>query len=463
MEDLFSFNQSHSIGIVPSHSYSLRPDRYDGLSSVGCYSLHDCVSFHRMISKGGISNLTLSSISLTDVALECFEKARHEKPLLPLLGTVHPCSGSQTARHLRQDEIKQTTVNSVRGFGLPSGFSLIYNETTTAFRNRWSVAQGNILRNWIVPRYKPSPLPVAAVGDSHAHSTLLPMRFQNIPGSVTANGISNFPNQKTVPSQAFGNTVRRYQWHNGRLGNQESSASSSQQRPTPFGVKPFEMSLRSYAKVNNTVGSIKMNNNHINNPSGITTKPSNESQGTEAVRHTHPGFDFIFVPPPQGYKSQVHSHIVSQRESSGSSLEFGQTPESPVGVLEEDKLLTLIIDSEEDKGSGSHQSSSCSSKRVCLPHPVKRSALLNRPREEIPMARIQLVTKTSRRCFRQFYTPRTTDFSPGSSEESRLIVNPFTGRIVQKDGRLFPAIRSNKSNEDSLITGQIRSPKDRGS
>ncbi|THD27423.1 Tubulin tyrosine ligase [Fasciola hepatica] len=400
------------------------------------------------------------------IVLECFEKARHEKPLLPLLGTVHPCSGSQTARHLRQEEMKQPTVNTVRGFGLPPGFSLLYNETTTAFRTRWSIAQGNILRAWIIPRYKPPALTITTPGDNHSNATLFPMRLQNIPGEgvlniVMENNSSQSP-PKTVPFQAFGNTVRNYQRQNGRLGSQESNSSSPFQKSAPWGSKPFEASLRRYAKITAPVTSTKSNTN--NNATGPVTKQLDGSGILQATNHGNPNSNMIAIRSPQVFKSQLHSLNLPQKESSDSSLEFGKMPESPTGVREEQKLLTLVVDSEEEKDSGSSQSFSGSPKQIHLSCSPKRPSLLNRPREEIPMARIQLVTKTNRRSFRPYCTSRTPIGSPNSSEESRIIVNPFTGRIVAKDnGRLLPTIRSNKNQDGSKSARQLRSPDDRGS
>ncbi|TPP63971.1 Protein polyglycylase TTLL10 [Fasciola gigantica] len=400
------------------------------------------------------------------IVLECFEKARHEKPLLPLLGTVHPCSGSQTARHLRQEEMKQPTVNTVRGFGLPPGFSLLYNETTTAFRTRWSIAQGNILRTWIIPRYKPPALTITTPGDNHSNATLFSMHLQNIPGegvlnTVMENNSSQSP-PKSVPFQAFGNTVRNYQRQNGRLGSQESNSSSPPQKSAPWGGRPFEASLRRYAKITAPVASTKSSTN--NNATGPVTKQLDGSGILQAANHGNPNSNMIAIRSPQVFKSQLHSPILSRKESSDSSVELGKMPESPIGVREEQKLLTLVVDSEEEKDSGSNQSFSGSPKQVQLSYSPKRPSLLNRPREEIPMARIQLVTKTNHRSFRPYCTSRTPIGSPSSSEESRIIVNPFTGRIVSKDnGRLLPTIRSNKNQDCSKSARQIRSPDDRGS
>ncbi|KAF6771793.1 hypothetical protein AHF37_09884 [Paragonimus kellicotti] len=96
------------------------------------------------------------------ISLECFEKARQDKPLLPLTGVPKYLHASQRSnRPLRASlDGSYATGKSepdcrVQGFGLPEGFSLLYNESPAAFRTRWPIAHSNILRGWIVPRYRP--------------------------------------------------------------------------------------------------------------------------------------------------------------------------------------------------------------------------------------------------------------------------------------------------------------------
>ncbi|CAH8563058.1 unnamed protein product [Dicrocoelium dendriticum] len=103
--------------------------------------------------------------SVSAISLECFEKARSGKPLLPLTGVQWgKCAAFQRCRRVVQPDVgadgkKQTSILNTNGrgcVGLPEGFALLYCETDSAFRDRSSLARLNYLRPWITPRYKPT-------------------------------------------------------------------------------------------------------------------------------------------------------------------------------------------------------------------------------------------------------------------------------------------------------------------
>ncbi|TNN11389.1 Protein polyglycylase TTLL10 isoform 1 [Schistosoma japonicum] len=94
------------------------------------------------------------------ISIECFEKSRHQKPLLPLHGLDNLSAFmfcQRSNRQIRMSLDEMPVVNKISGdLGLPIGWNLLYNESQAAFQARWPLFQSSSLRSWIPPRYKPS-------------------------------------------------------------------------------------------------------------------------------------------------------------------------------------------------------------------------------------------------------------------------------------------------------------------
>ncbi|CAH8453073.1 unnamed protein product [Schistosoma curassoni] len=93
------------------------------------------------------------------ISIECFEKSRHQKCLLPLHGLDNLSAFifcQRSNRHMRASLDEMPIVNKISGdLGVPTGWNLLYNESQAAFRARWPILQSCSLRCWIPPRYKP--------------------------------------------------------------------------------------------------------------------------------------------------------------------------------------------------------------------------------------------------------------------------------------------------------------------
>ncbi|XP_018648293.1 tubulin tyrosine ligase-related [Schistosoma mansoni] len=93
------------------------------------------------------------------ISIECFEKSRHQKCLLPLHGLDNLSAFvfcQRSNRHMRTSLDEMPIVNKISGdLGVPTGWNLLYNESQAAFRARWPILQSCSLRCWIPPRYKP--------------------------------------------------------------------------------------------------------------------------------------------------------------------------------------------------------------------------------------------------------------------------------------------------------------------
>ncbi|RTG83843.1 uncharacterized protein DC041_0009208 [Schistosoma bovis] len=93
------------------------------------------------------------------ISIECFEKSRHQKCLLPLHGLDNLSAFifcQRSNRHMRTSLDEVPIVNKISGdLGVPTGWNLLYNESQAAFRARWPILQSCSLRCWIPPRYKP--------------------------------------------------------------------------------------------------------------------------------------------------------------------------------------------------------------------------------------------------------------------------------------------------------------------
>ncbi|CAH8459570.1 unnamed protein product [Schistosoma rodhaini] len=93
------------------------------------------------------------------ISIECFEKSRHQKCLLPLHGLDNLSAFvfcQRSNRYMRTSLDEMPIVNKISGdLGVPTGWNLLYNESQAAFRARWPILQSCSLRCWIPPRYKP--------------------------------------------------------------------------------------------------------------------------------------------------------------------------------------------------------------------------------------------------------------------------------------------------------------------
>ncbi|KAF8572029.1 hypothetical protein P879_02060 [Paragonimus westermani] len=138
------------------------------------------------------------------ISLECFEKARQDKPLLPLTGVPKYLHASQRSNRPLRASLdgsygagRSEPDCRVQGFGLPDGFSLLYNESPAAFRTRWPIAHSNILRGWIVPRYRPS---VPGFNEKSHLST-----FSLHQMTMSTDALANEPRRNSeMPLQSFG-------------------------------------------------------------------------------------------------------------------------------------------------------------------------------------------------------------------------------------------------------------------
>ncbi|VDP71985.1 unnamed protein product [Echinostoma caproni] len=370
------------------------------------------------------------------ITLECFEKAKHEKPLLPLTGNLHPNSGTQTTHSSSPDRGKLD-------------------------ESKQSISAGNILRTWIVPRYKPPILPVNAATDQRSNAALS-TRLQNIPNDTLKNTVDSATGQgppKTIPLQAFGITVHSQHCQNARVSGQETINQSFVQKSALSDKRPFEQSLRRYAPMNTQLANNKTISTSIN-----TKRLTGEVVPlTRTVPSCQPSSSLIFISPPQVRKGLLLRPQAFDHESSEASLEFEKPHESPACVVEAEKLLTLIIDSEEENYQEMRNSVPVSHQEGLQTR--TKGSLLNRAREPVPMACIQLVAKSNYRSVRPRFTPNAANGSPNSSRESRLLVNPFNGKIIPKNERNFlPDIPNHKSNQKLPKSARrAHSPEDRGS
>ncbi|CAL8107214.1 unnamed protein product [Calicophoron daubneyi] len=207
-----------------------------------------------------------------NIVFECFEKARMDRPLLPLTGYSNLCASLSTQRTNRpnrqsldglMDNLtpKQARAGSARGFGLPPGFSLIYSETQSSFQARWPMAQASLLRGWVVPHYRP-PRNDPNSGERQLAPTA--MQQTNPASDQTSSGRT--VDSEASPQYSSPTPTNRYSHSNFNAGesaptSDESSASQSagmQAAPRSLAAnknltlseyRPFENSLRKYPPV----------------------------------------------------------------------------------------------------------------------------------------------------------------------------------------------------------------------
>ncbi|KAF7234758.1 hypothetical protein EG68_10860, partial [Paragonimus skrjabini miyazakii] len=214
-----------------------------------------------------VSNLT--DLLLTDVSLECFEKARQDKPLLPLTGVPKYLHASQRSNRPLRVSLDSTYGAGrsepdcrVQGFGLPEGFSLLYNESPAAFRTRWPIAHSNILRGWIVPRYRP----MVPGFNERPHLSTLSLHQMTLSSDVFANEPRRNPE---LPLQSFGSIAPHRQSSNilttidrqpySQQNNTSQSAPSKLMQSMQLNTSPkryFECNLRRYPQSHNPTKNI---------------------------------------------------------------------------------------------------------------------------------------------------------------------------------------------------------------
>ncbi|VDN11742.1 unnamed protein product [Dibothriocephalus latus] len=92
-----------------------------------------------------------------DISVECFEKARRWKPLLPLQG-ISPllCGYTESQTSQRSWTVSLNPLlddEAVINYGLPPSFTVLYYETLDMARNRKATTNEVALRLWTSPHY----------------------------------------------------------------------------------------------------------------------------------------------------------------------------------------------------------------------------------------------------------------------------------------------------------------------
>ncbi|CAH8490716.1 unnamed protein product [Heterobilharzia americana] len=286
------------------------------------------------------------------ISIECFEKSRHQKCLLPLHGLEDLsaflfCQRSNRYARFNFDETPIT--NKVSGdLGLPSGWNLIYSESQAAFRARWPMSQSSSLRGWIPPRYKPSV--------NHNASSC----------QRTNDGYSEQNGGGRAPLQGFGSTVSvketthltavtndtevTYATGEHTTSQNNTTGNLSFPRVSFPEYRTFEYSLRRYPVVPNTT-----NNARLVRRSTVTShsfkKPNQPINLEDVIEKTSEMESLISLSKPNRHNITVNSNSRSDGGGSGN----GESRSNSCHILSYKNRITKQLSSNSNSSNTKHE------------------------------------------------------------------------------------------------------------
>nr|CAH8830047.1 unnamed protein product [Trichobilharzia regenti] len=351
------------------------------------------------------------------ISIECFEKSRHQKCLLPLHGLEDSSAFifcQRSNRYARFSWDDTPVINKTNGdLGLPRGWNLLYSESQAAFRARWPTVQSCSLRSWIPPRYKP------ALNQVNFEMNEQNKESHTLSQTMKSTGVTdeNLKNATTVLNE---NEVNYTSNERNSLQNSNTRQLFYPRTSLPE-YRTFEYSLRRYPVIPNSMKNVRLPRRRI--IASQSFKSSNENTNVQDVLKTLAETESLIT------VGKPNNHIITFDDNNNSSNSTRTNNNRQILTYQSRRKERSL--SNTNSLNSKHESDVLSEDEILTGKSIKKTKLkiLSIHREPIHMGTVHLVTKADiDKAFNDTNSNnKSSDISNNNTEVAPLSINTKRG------------------------------------